>query len=103
MIILTGGAGFIGSCFLWKLNQESIKDVLVVDNLNDSEKWKNLTGKKYKDYIQKNDFYNAVISDNAPSPSAVAYRRVQLHYSYRRGLLCKKQLRIFKSYGFMGF
>jgi ADP-L-glycero-D-manno-heptose 6-epimerase len=73
MIILTGGAGFIGSCFLWKLNKEGIKDVLVVDNLNGSEKWKNLVGKQYKDYIQKNDFYKAVISDRAPSPSAVVH------------------------------
>ncbi|MFA6914048.1 MAG: NAD-dependent epimerase/dehydratase family protein, partial [Endomicrobiia bacterium] len=39
MIILTGGAGFIGSCFLWKLNQEGIDDILVVDHLDNSEKW----------------------------------------------------------------
>ena len=58
MIILTGGAGFIGSCFLWKLNQEGINDVLVVDHLDDSEKWKNLIGKKYKDYMQKYKVHN---------------------------------------------
>ena len=33
MIILTGGAGFIGSVFLNKLNQENIKDIIVVDNI----------------------------------------------------------------------
>jgi len=57
MIILTGGAGFIGSCFLWKLNQEGIDDILVVDDLDSSEKWKNLVGKKFKDYLQKDDFF----------------------------------------------
>ena len=31
MIVLTGGAGFIGSCLLWKLNQEGIEDIIVVD------------------------------------------------------------------------
>ncbi|MCL2335279.1 MAG: ADP-glyceromanno-heptose 6-epimerase [Endomicrobia bacterium] len=73
MIILTGGAGFIGSCFLWKLNQEGIKDVLVVDHLNESEKWKNLVGKKYYDYIQKSDFYNAVVHRQVPKPDAIVH------------------------------
>jgi len=56
MIILTGGAGFIGSCFLWKLNQQGISDIIVVDNLGSSGKWKNLLGKRFVDYIQKEDF-----------------------------------------------
>lgn len=73
MIILTGGAGFIGSAFLWKLNQEGIKDILVVDHLNESEKWKNLIGKKYYDYIQKSDFYNAVINRHVPKPEAIVH------------------------------
>ena len=62
MIILTGGAGFIGSCFLWKLNQQGIKDILVVDELDSSLKWKNLVGKKFIDYIQKDDFLNILES-----------------------------------------
>jgi ADP-L-glycero-D-manno-heptose 6-epimerase len=73
MIILTGGAGFIGSCFLWKLNQEGIKDVLVVDHLDKDEKWKNLVGKSYYDYIQKNDFFNAVISRQVPKPRVIVH------------------------------
>ncbi|MCA6069520.1 MAG: ADP-glyceromanno-heptose 6-epimerase [Endomicrobium sp.] len=73
MIILTGGAGFVGSCFLWKLNQEGIKDVLVVDHLDDSEKWKNLVGKSYYDYIQKGAFFNAVISRRVPKPHAIVH------------------------------
>jgi ADP-L-glycero-D-manno-heptose 6-epimerase len=56
MIILTGGAGFIGSCFLKFLNDKGFRDIMVVDNLASSLKWKNLVGKKFKDYVNKKDF-----------------------------------------------
>jgi ADP-L-glycero-D-manno-heptose 6-epimerase len=35
-VIVTGGVGFIGSAFVWKLNQEGIDDILIVDDLKDS-------------------------------------------------------------------
>jgi len=54
-IILTGGAGFIGSCLLRKLNEKGITDILVVDHLNDL-KWKNLLNKKFTDYVEKDEF-----------------------------------------------
>ncbi|RKY35883.1 MAG: ADP-glyceromanno-heptose 6-epimerase [Candidatus Omnitrophota bacterium] len=63
MIILTGGAGFIGSCFLWKLNQQGIDDVIVVDHLGKSEKWRNLCGKRFSDYIQKDKFLELIDQD----------------------------------------
>jgi ADP-L-glycero-D-manno-heptose 6-epimerase len=56
MIILTGGAGFIGSCFLEKLNRMNIHDILVVDHLGGGYKWKNLVGKRFRNYIHKADF-----------------------------------------------
>jgi ADP-L-glycero-D-manno-heptose 6-epimerase len=56
MIILTGGAGFIGSCFLHKLNEMNIKNILVVDHLGTGDKWKNLVGKKYRRYLPKDIF-----------------------------------------------
>ncbi len=56
MIVLTGGAGFIGSALLSKLNQEGVEDIYVVDNLGSSDKWKNLNGKKFDDYIHKDKF-----------------------------------------------
>ncbi len=52
-VLLTGGAGFIGSCFLWKLNSLGIEDVIVVDALDTTEKWKNLTGKRFEDYLDR--------------------------------------------------
>jgi len=73
MIILTGGAGFIGSCFLWKLNLESIDDVIVVDHLDDTDKWKNLTGKKFRDYIQKDEFIRMVRSGKMKKPGHIIH------------------------------
>jgi len=52
-VLLTGGAGFIGSSMLHKLNQRGIKDIFVVDELGSSEKWKNLRGKIFEDYFEK--------------------------------------------------
>lgn len=55
-VIVTGGAGFIGSCLISKLNAEGIRDIVVVDELANTEKWKNLCGKSFEDYIEKKDF-----------------------------------------------
>jgi ADP-L-glycero-D-manno-heptose 6-epimerase len=56
VLVLTGGAGFIGSCFLKKLNDEGIEDILVVDHLGNNDKWKNLVGKKFTRFVHKDDF-----------------------------------------------
>ncbi|MBN1364673.1 MAG: ADP-glyceromanno-heptose 6-epimerase [Syntrophaceae bacterium] len=64
MIIVTGGAGFIGSAFVWKLNQEGISDITIVDQLGTDDKWKNLLNLKYEDYIHKDDFFQMVCNDS---------------------------------------
>lgn len=56
MIILTGGAGFIGSCLLTHLNAAGRNDVLIVDSLGTGTKWKNLVDKTYIDIVSKEDF-----------------------------------------------
>ena len=56
LIVLTGGAGFIGSCFLWKLNHEGHKNILIVDERRFMSDCINLKGKKFVDYIEKEDF-----------------------------------------------
>ncbi|MDG5814815.1 ADP-glyceromanno-heptose 6-epimerase [Chitinispirillales bacterium ANBcel5] len=56
MIVITGGAGFIGSCLVWMLNQRGVEDILIVDRLGTSEKWKNLVPLKYQDFLDKDDF-----------------------------------------------
>jgi len=71
MIILTGGAGFIGSCFLAKLNKKGINDVVVVDHLDESGNSRNLEGKKYTDYVEKDEFLKRVIENRLPRASYV--------------------------------
>lgn len=62
MIVVTGGAGFIGSCFVWKLNQLGVDDILIVDHLGRDEKWKNLVGKRFADYVDKDEFLDQLES-----------------------------------------
>jgi ADP-L-glycero-D-manno-heptose 6-epimerase len=62
VIIVTGGAGFIGSALIWRLNQLGESDILVVDSLGDDEKWKNLNGLRFVDYIEKETFLDLVLS-----------------------------------------
>jgi len=57
MYIITGGAGFIGSALVWKLNSEGITDIIIVDNLGNSSKWKNLVGLQYRYYIHKSELF----------------------------------------------
>jgi len=72
-IILTGGAGFIGSCVLGRLNQNGLSDILLVDRLDDSLpaegrqdlKFRNLTAKKFSDFIDKDDFLKSVVDKKA--------------------------------------
>ncbi len=62
MIIVTGGAGFIGSAIIWRLNQLGKDDILVVDNLGTDEKWKNLVPLKFHDYMEKDEFLSLAIN-----------------------------------------
>ena len=56
--IVTGGAGFIGSNLVRELNARGETDILIVDELGEDEKWKNLVGLTYEDYIDKDDLFD---------------------------------------------
>lgn len=60
MFIVTGGAGFIGSCLVKRLNEEGIDKILIADHLGLTEKWKNLTGKLFSDYLEKDTFLSLI-------------------------------------------
>jgi ADP-L-glycero-D-manno-heptose 6-epimerase len=68
MIVVTGGAGFIGSVFVAKLNEEGQDDIVVVDELGTAEKWRNLVKRRYADYIHKDAFLEMVAGDRVPFP-----------------------------------
>jgi ADP-L-glycero-D-manno-heptose 6-epimerase len=56
MIVVTGGSGFIGSALTGRLNQKGITDILIVDHLGESEKWKNLVPLRFADYLDREEF-----------------------------------------------
>ena len=56
MIIVTGGAGFIGSCVVRTLNDMGIEDIIIVDNIASSDKWMNMRNKRYITYVNKREF-----------------------------------------------
>ncbi len=60
MIIVTGGAGFIGSAIVWRLNQLGKNNIIIVDELGKDEKWKNLVALDYNDYHDKTAFIERV-------------------------------------------
>jgi ADP-L-glycero-D-manno-heptose 6-epimerase len=66
MIIVTGGAGFVGSALVAALNGRGVSDILVVDELSGDERWKNLRNLSFADYVEKDDFLEMVLEGQAP-------------------------------------
>jgi ADP-L-glycero-D-manno-heptose 6-epimerase len=60
MIIVTGGAGFIGSNIVKGLNARGREDILVVDDLTDGEKFRNLVDCEILDFLDKDDFLDTL-------------------------------------------
>ncbi|MCJ7692454.1 MAG: ADP-glyceromanno-heptose 6-epimerase [Sedimentisphaerales bacterium] len=67
MIVVTGGAGFIGSAIIAALNKRGITDILVVDELVCDQKWKNLRNLAFTDYLEKGDFLKMVTENKINS------------------------------------
>lgn len=57
MMIITGAAGFIGSCLIYKLNKHNFNYIIAVDKFNNPEKEKNLLGKKIVERIDRDVFF----------------------------------------------
>lgn len=61
-VVVTGGAGLIGSAVVWALNLRGVDDILIVDRLDASEKWKNLVPLRYRDYIDADEFETRILT-----------------------------------------
>lgn len=57
---MTGGAGFIGSAVVWRLNELGYDDILIVDRMDRTDKWKNLAPLRFADYIEAVDFLDII-------------------------------------------
>ena len=64
MIIVTGGAGFIGSNIVKELNRRGRTDILVIDDLKDGQNYRNLRGLQFIDYQHKDDFLQSIENDD---------------------------------------
>jgi len=64
-ILVTGGAGFIGSALVWALNRRGHADIVVTDVLGSDEKWKNLTPLKFADYVEADAFRRQLAANPA--------------------------------------
>jgi len=66
-ILVTGGAGFIGSALVWALNQRGHSDIVIADFLGSDEKWRNLVPLKFAEYLEADAFRRKL----AASPAAL--------------------------------
>ncbi|MDZ4261085.1 MAG: ADP-glyceromanno-heptose 6-epimerase [Pseudomonadota bacterium] len=102
MIIVTGGAGFIGSNIVKGLNALGRNDILVVDDLEDGAKFKNIADCDIADYMDKEDFLEMILSgDEFAEPVEAVFHEgacssttewdgrymMQINYDYSKALL----------------
>lgn len=66
MIVVTGGAGFIGSAIIWQLNQMGEEKIIIIDELGTDDKWKNLVGLKFLEFMNKDEFIKRIKEENVP-------------------------------------
>ena len=68
MIIVTGGAGFIGSALVASLNAKSISDILIVDTVAEPQSCPNLRNLSFADYLSADDFLSQITAGRFNRP-----------------------------------
>jgi len=61
-VLVTGGAGFIGSALVWALNNHGCERIVVCDRLGSDEKWRNLVPLRFEDYLEADDLHSRLQS-----------------------------------------
>lgn len=74
MIVVTGGAGFIGSNVVLGLNQRGINNILVVDDLQQGDKFRNLVKADIADYMDKDRFRESLLKNQLPTIEAIIHQ-----------------------------
>lgn len=74
MIVVTGGAGFIGSNLVKELNRRGERDILVVDELSDGHKFVNLADCDIADYLDRDDYLDRITSGEMPTPEVIFHQ-----------------------------
>lgn len=91
MIIVTGGFGFIGSNIIRNLNRRGIRDIVVVDDMTDGHKFKNLVDCEYEFYYDRDDFFEKfdnwgrvtqIYHEGAISSTTEWDGKLVMHYNY---------------------
>jgi ADP-L-glycero-D-manno-heptose 6-epimerase len=72
-IVVTGGAGLIGSAVVWALNRRGIDDILIVDRLDRTEKWKHLVPLRFSDYLDADEFESRLLGGERFGTTATVF------------------------------
>jgi len=99
-VLVTGAAGLIGSAVLWELNRQGVEDIIAVDHLGSSEKWRNLRALRFREYVEKDDFYPMLARGTLPwRPAAIMHlgacsdtTQTDATYLVRNNVDCSKAL-----------
>lgn len=76
MIIVTGGAGLIGSAVVHGLNRRGVNSIMVVDHLGMTRKWRNLAPLQFRDYMEKDSFEELLDSGRLTARLAVPLQAI---------------------------